>query len=248
MLPDGRTRTNRFARGAGHAPKNVSKDGQAHIDQMEGRLLDAWFSGEPELPTGPRIVISDGKPPPRWGQAVASWRAVEPGLHLDLANGRLRQGGLPVVQCSLEHLPIEDACMGLVLVSQAAGFLSHQGLDEICRIVRPGGTVLVSAVNRHGLGGLGRGSKNTTSKPVGVAALSLRKQLESREMQVTALQGAGFVRSASPRDMSRGLARLLTPLADFLLVEARKAEPPVSRLVPSKPLRAVGAPSALAGR
>lgn len=236
MLPDG------------HAPVNVKADRQAHIVQMENRLLGGWFSADPVLPAGPRMVICEAEPPAAWERAVESWRLIGPALQLDLADSKLRQGGLPVVRCNLAQLPIEDACMSLVLVSRAAGALTETVLDEVCRIIRPGGTVLFSELNRFGPGGLGRAGKNAKPKPVGVAALSLRKQLESREMQVTALQGAGFVRSASPRDMSRGLARLLTPLADLLLVEARKAEPPVSRLVPNKPLRAVGAPSALAGR
>lgn len=236
MLPDG------------HAPVNVKADRQAHIVQMENRLLGGWFAADPVLPTGPRMVICESEPPAAWKRAVESWRLIGPALQLDLAHGKLRQGGLPVVRCNLPQLPIEDACMSLVLVSRTAGELTETVLDEVCRIIRPGGIVLVSALNRFGPGGLGLGGKNTKPKPVGVAALSLRKQLESREMQVIAQQGAGFLGSATPRDMTRGLARLLTPLADFLLVEARKAEPPVSRLVPNKPLRAVGAPSALAGR
>lgn len=209
------------------------------------------------------MVIFAEAPPDHGVGVLETNSGLQPILEMDAAGSWLRQRGLPVARCAIESLPLENECLGVVLVSQAAWVASGDWLEELCRVLKPGGTLLVSGVNRFGLGGLGRGARvapavkepaarglsnaaNNSSRAT-LSALALRKQLENQDMRVTGLFGAGFLRGPSPRDMSVGLARLLAPLADVLLLEARKAEPPSSRLVLDSRMRAVGAPSALAG-
>ena len=67
-------------------------------------------------------------------------------------------------------------------------------------------------------------------------------------MRVLIMHAAGFLCSARPANMSRGIARVLTPLADLLLIVAKPVEPRIMNPVAKTKLRAVTAPSALAGR
>jgi hypothetical protein len=76
----------------------------------------------------------------------------------------------------------------------------------------------------------------------------LRDRLEKLDMKVHRLLAAGFGRAEWPRQMNQGLSRTLIPLADHFLIVAGPAEAEIINPLPKRSLRAVGSPSAVAGR
>jgi demethylmenaquinone methyltransferase/2-methoxy-6-polyprenyl-1,4-benzoquinol methylase len=71
-----------------------------------------------------------------------------------LAHGRdrLLDGGLdlPVAQCDAEHLPFPDAAFDLVTVAFGLRNMTHKdgALKEMCRVLKPGGRLLVLEFSR----------------------------------------------------------------------------------------------------
>jgi hypothetical protein len=67
-------------------------------------------------------------------------------------------------------------------------------------------------------------------------------------MEIFSLIAAGFLGGERPRQMIRGPARILIPLADLFLLIARPVAPRIMNPLSESKVRAVGVPSAMVGR
>ena len=149
-----------------------------------------------------------------------------------------------VVTCTAASLPIQDASLGFVVLSHLIASGHEDLLSESCRVLQPGGHLFILGFNRLG-------AMNLLGRSQGVPAirpLELRRHLESLQMEFLGLHAAGFLTRSQPGQMDRGLSRILLPLADVFLLVARRLDPEIINPVFNTRLRAVGTPTALAGR
>ena len=210
------------------------------------RVLAHWQSSK-RLPMaeGPNLLIFN----PRAPQPAYHWLPEFGGsMGLDLKAGgqsaHLQWDGVSVAQtCSLE-LPLQSASLGNVILSHVVGSGHEPELREACRVLRPGGNLFMMGLNRIGFRYLLDGSGDTLP---GLRPLAVKGHLEQFDMSVEMMLAAGFLRQDWPRQMNRGAARLFIPLADLLLIVARKIEPQILTPLTASRLRAVGASSAIAG-
>ncbi len=157
----------------------------------------------------------------------------------------LKWEDLVVATASSQSLPLQDGSAGLVLLNHVVADGREPELEAGCRLLQPGGRLLILGLNRLGFRYLHSRSKRDFP---GMRPLAIRARLESLDMRILVMHAAGFFCSERPQSMNSGLWRILIPLADQLLIVAKPAEPRIMNPVSTTKLRAVASPSALAGR
>ncbi len=214
--------------------------------ELESRVCSEWErSAENPPPVAPSLVIHHKEAPPPDFELSGGYNE---GLALLLRSGvgeaRLRWGEVTVgLTCSGE-LPIQSASLGAVFLSHVVGQGTEPELAEACRVLQPGGMLLIMGLNRYGARYL---SERKKKQMPGIRPLAVRERLENYDMNVQRVLAAGFLKSQYPKRMNSGLARVLIPFADLLLIVARKYEPRLFTPVTRREMRAARAHSALAG-
>lgn len=228
-------------------PSPAPKDGdQGALQRLDERLLSDWHAAYGRRQAdGPTLLLFNPEAPaPDSGVS----RDDKPRLDLRLADGHGAQlaywNRRAVIETDSRMLPFQNAAMGAVLLCHVLRRDEDALLAEACRILQPDGSLLVLGLNRFGLRYLGGGS--TASLP-GISPLAVRDQLEALDMEVVTMFATGFLGRDKPRQMHRGAARVLAPLADVFLVLAKPVEPEIMNPIAPSRVRAVGVPSALAG-
>lgn len=175
-----------------------------------------------EHPGQPQLAIRQGP-----GAASLSWRELDVG------------------HAHSSALPLQSSSLSLVLLNHVIADGEEPELQEACRVLQPGGRLFILGLNRYGLRYVRRRTRGALP---GLRPLSVRARLEALDMRVLVMHAAGFLCGARPAIVSRGFTRVLTPLADLFLIVAKPVEPRIMNPVSKSKLRAVAAPSALAGR
>lgn len=215
------------------------------LGTLGDRLLGDWAQGSGQhLMNGPRLLIYNrAAPAPDLG--LLGERGT---VSLRLAasdSGELERGGNAVARVCSQALPLQSDSFGVIVLCHVVTRGDEPELAEASRLLHPAGRLFILGLNRTGL----RYWKTRTSTGLpGLRPLALRARLEDLEMTVLALHATGCLESGRPRQMNAGLSRLLLPVADVLMIVAKPAEPRIMNPLAESRLRAVGAPSALAGR
>lgn len=226
----------------------VDESRDESLQRLGQQLFTEWAEGiESRVPEGPRLVLFNPAAPvpeidPRPGTRPKAELHIA-GVETDTA---LVQDSVAVARANSALLPLQTASLGAVLLVHLVADGKEEVLEEACRTVRPGGFVLILGLNRLGLRHL---TDRSGRRLPAMSPLAVRARLEKLEMKVISTLAAGFLRGDRPGDLNRGPARILIPLADLLLIVARPVTPKIMTPLPEeKKMRAVGAPSALAGR
>lgn len=215
------------------------------LESLGAHLLQEWAeSSGSRLASAPSLVIfSPAAPGPDLQSLVQSRGA--PALRLASTDGAdLEWGAISVARTSSRALPLQTAMFGAVMLCHVLARGDEPELAEACRLLQPGGRLFIVGLNRSGLRYWRM--RSSTGLP-GMSPLALRARLEALDMQVLRLHAAGFLQSLWPRRMNRGPARLLVPFADMCMIVAKPVDPTIMNPLAKSKLRAVGAPSALAG-
>ena len=146
------------------------------------------------------------------------------GLELDqtvVAHARAMYDDVEFVEADLHDLPLEDDVVDLAVSFQVIEHLHHvpSFLEELCRVVRPGGAVLISTPNRLTF----TPDRDAPLNPFHVREFSadeLRAELERAGLHVSALLGVHHGRAL--RTFERALRR---PLPDVLATGPPEAWP-----------------------
>lgn len=149
-------------------------------------------------------------------------------LECSRSPAELRWGRLAVARSCSRDLPFHDASMTTVLLYHVVAAGDEPELEEACRVLQPGGRLLILGLNRLGW----RYLRQRGSGPLpGIRPLRLRERLEMLDFSVDGLHAAGFLSREWPRQANSVSARLLAPILDCFLItathsDARAADPP----------------------
>lgn len=218
----------------------------AALKELGERLLAEWAQSSNEhLDNGPSLLIFNRAAP---GLELETLGKRGGTVSLRLASSE--RGALEWQEAAVAHacshaLPLQTASFSIVVLCHVVASGGEPELAEACRLLHPAGRLFVLGLNRAGL----RYWKTRASANLpGMRPLAVRARLEDLDMNVLGLCGTGFLQSRRPRQMNKGLARLLLPVADLLMIVAKRVEPRIMNPLTKSRLRAVGAPSALAGQ
>jgi SAM-dependent methyltransferase len=199
----------------------------------------------PDFRQGPGLLLHNPLAPcPKPETFALGANALELVMDADPEDALIRCRNMPVARASRRSLPLQSDCFGLVILSHLIGIGDESELEEACRILRADGFLLILGLNRYGLRRL---TGRSEEKLPGMRALAIRQQLEQLDMEIFSLIAAGFLGGERPRQMIRGPARILIPLADLFLLIARPVAPRIMNPLSESKVRAVGVPSAMVG-
>lgn len=220
--------------------------------KLGNHLLGEWTRSKfARTPMAPGLIIGNASVPLPDREILAG-AVKEPLLHIETASPEkcseseacLHWGEIPVVRTSASLLPIQSSELGLVLLWHVLSDGGGRQLEEACRALEPGGVLLVAGLNRnsfrYAFEGAGRGIP-------GLRPLAVREKIDRLGMNMETLLAAGFFGRSGPRNMNTGFARILIPVADMLMIVARKKEPRLATPIKRSQLRTVSAPAALGG-
>ena len=216
------------------------------LDLLEKRVCGEWErSIDNHPPVAPSLVIfNQAVPPPDFELSGGYNEGMALSLKSGLEEVRLLWGETTVGFTSSADLPIQSSSLGAVFLSHIVADGSEPELEEACRVLQPGGMLLIMGLNRYGVRYL---KDRTKSGLPGIRPLLVRERLEQNEMSVKRMLAAGFFNSARPGRMNTGPGRALVPVSDLLLIIARKYEPRLFTPVSRRQLHTARAHSALAG-
>jgi SAM-dependent methyltransferase len=142
------------------------------------------------------------------------------GLAVCLSQGRLQPlvGAAALLHCSSADLPFQGQVFQTVILYLVVGDGSEQELGEACRVLAPGGRLLVVGLNHSGWAG--RVTYRHRQLPA-MRVARLRKRLRQQGLVVERLVGAGLLGRDKPRMEWRRLSALILPFADLLVLCAR---------------------------
>jgi hypothetical protein len=166
------------------------------------------------------------------------------GLSLGLLAGSAQQpaGDGPRLLCDSAELPFVDSVFRGVTLYHVIGEGGEAELAEACRVLAPGGDLLVVGLNHCGWAGFDSGVC------AGVPRLhSARVQYRLRElgMIVEARLGAGLFGRERPAVLEHGWQRLAVAVADVVLLRARHLHRPAAARPNLKEIPAGLAPTAI---
>lgn len=197
------------------------------------------------LSDGPCLTVSRrGSITPGLEKLLERCGGLDLRMATDAATPTLCWGELPAARTSKEAMPLQSESIAAVVLCHVVARGEEGILREACKTLQPNGRLFILGLNRWGARYLA--GKSNHGLP-GISPLAVRKQLEGLDMEVSGLFAAGFWRGEKPGRMNRGLARILVPLADLFLIVAHPKEPRIMNPISKTKLRAMGAPSALAG-
>lgn len=216
------------------------------LKDQENRVYKEWKrSGENRTPGGPRLMLfNPAVVEPEFSTFSEYGGELVLRMESTGESSRLCWGEIPVVRAHSHELPLQTESHGLVLLSHVVSNGTEPELDEACRVLQPGGVLLIMGLNHIGF----RFFRERSGRDVpGLRPLMVRERLERLDMNVRILLAAGFMNRQWPDNINSGAARILVPVADLLMIVARKNEPRLASPFKRTQLRTVSAPSALAG-
>ena len=133
-----------------------------------------------------------------------------------------------VLDCASGELPFQDAVFNAVILYMCMADGSENELGEACRVLIPGGELVVLGPNRMSWSGI----KTLRRAPVPAMNMTrLRRALDARDMVVKSVRGMGLLGRSGPVLDGNLLSGLALPFADVVLLSARhRGRPQLSRL------------------
>jgi hypothetical protein len=125
------------------------------------------------------------------------------------------------LQCDSAQLPIQHAVFHTVLLFLATGTGEEPELAEACRVLAPGGELLVVGINSRSWSGL---TARRKAVPPGMSVDRLKHRLDNLGMVVDHVAGAGLLGLSRPGMHSNRLSLVLLPFADVILLRARHCD------------------------
>lgn len=140
---------------------------------------------------------------------------VREAVGVDLSSGMLRaahERGLQVVQASVTHVPFADATFDVVCSFKVLAHVEPivPALEELCRVLRPGGHLVLEFYNRRSLRYLAKAVRSGLGRPGAIS------QQTSEDAVFTRYDSLSQIRRYLPRGLQiesvRGI-RVLTPVS-----------------------------------
>jgi hypothetical protein len=159
-------------------------------------------------------------------------------VHLSQGVGTERYSGL---HCRSEELPFMEACFKQVALWHVIAAGEEAELAEACRVLAPGGELLLVGLNSSGL--RARRDKEAKDLPR-LQRHALELLLPQLGMEVVAVSGAGLLGVPSRAFQRNGLGTLLLLMADLVVIRAQAVNPPSVSPLRLKQFQAGVAPTA----
>lgn len=169
------------------------------------------------------------------------------GLSLGLIAGNAQSAGAqaPRLHCDSTELPFLDGAFRSVTLYHIIGEGSEAELAEACRVLAPGGDLLVIGLNHCGWAGFDSGVWAGVPR---LRSAQVYRRLGDLGMVVEARLGAGLFGRERPAVLEHGWRRLALPVADIVLMRARHVHRPTASRPKMKEVPAGLAPTALASQ
>jgi hypothetical protein len=149
------------------------------------------------------------------------------------------QSGL---ECVSHALPFQDEVFHKVVLYHVTEHGDEPELAEACRVLVPGGDMLLVGLNRTSWGKL----KTYRTSQVSVMSPALvQTALEDHDMQIIDKRGLGLLGQTKPGMGRHKLSTLVLPFADLVLLQARHREKPAATRMLLKKLPAGAMPASL---
>jgi hypothetical protein len=162
------------------------------------------------------------------------------GLAICVFQGQLRSAerAETLLDCNSAALPFQDAAFRRVILFLITRNGTERELEEACRVLAPGGELLVLGLNRSSWSGLHRYRGGPVPR---MNVASVRNSLQAHGMDLNHVLGAGLLGWARPVMEWKRLSGIALPLADLVVLRARHRDrPAVTRLQMKKfPARAL---------
>jgi len=140
-------------------------------------------------------------------------------LHLSLGRGTERYSGL---QLSSDELPFVDATFRQVALWHVIATGKEAELEEACRVLQPGGELLVLGLNQMAVGA--RFDRTAIELPR-LHRQSLDERLSELDMEVTGAWGSGLAGIGSTIFRQDGWSGILLPFADQVVLRVEHVHP-----------------------
>lgn len=150
-----------------------------------------------------------------------------------------------LVRCASGELPFVDEAFRSVILYHVIENGDEAELEEACRVLVPGGDLLIIGVNRTSWVGIDGRAWPELPRLHGVR-VSMR--LRALGMRVEERQGAGLLGRARPAVIGRRWQGLVLPVADVVLLRARHRNQPLAQSPKLKDVPAGLAPTTLTVR
>jgi SAM-dependent methyltransferase len=136
-------------------------------------------------------------------------------MHLVILRGDRMRADSALV-CSLDALPFETGAFDVVIYCHSISDGHEAELEEGCRVLRPGGQLLVT-----GCGGLG-GARSVRWRSPALRAGRLCRALNRREFRIEQCMGLGL--RGRPLTLQAGWQRPLLVFCERVLIRARRRD------------------------
>jgi SAM-dependent methyltransferase len=127
------------------------------------------------------------------------------------------------IRCESGQLPFQDKVFQTVVLHHIVSDGSEPELEEAVRVLARDGVLILLGLNR--MGWRYRAQERAGRLP-GMSPLKVKGRLESLQMTMQGFAGAGLAGMKRPVWMNSGFASLGAPLADIVLLQARRANNP----------------------
>lgn len=127
------------------------------------------------------------------------------------------------LHCESTQLPFQDSVFKMVVLHHVIGNGDEPELAECIRVLARDGVLILLGLNR--LGWRYRTQGRIRRLP-GLAPLSVKARLEKQGMTMQGFAGAGLCGMRRPAWMYKGLSSIGAPVADLVILQARRADSP----------------------
>lgn len=169
------------------------------------------------------------------------------GLSLTLRAGadRAAPAAWPGVHCATGELPFIDGAFRCVTLYHVIASGDEAELREACRVLAPGGDLIIVGLNHCGWTGFDSGAWAEVPR---LRPARVRRKLRELDMVLAGHLGAGLLGRSRPGVMEQAWQRPIVSVADVVLLHARHVNRPFMTLSRLKSAPAGLAPTAIAGR
>jgi SAM-dependent methyltransferase len=193
---------------SGNTATNIP--GETRLQRLSSALLASMNSARPRGRTlelkHPSLEIPEtGSPAPALTISITVGKSGSPG-HL---------------ACRSESLPFQHDSFDHVLLHHVFSDGVEPELEEACRVLRPGGHLLIMGLNRWGL--RYQAGHRFDDIP-GLRVLRLCRALRERKFLLETCAGSGLAGLPWPGPWRQGWQGMPLPLADLVLIVARRNE------------------------
>ena len=146
------------------------------------------------------------------------------------------------LECVSSALPFQDGVFQKVILYLVVVDGAESELDEACRVLAPGGELLVLGLNRGSWSGMWRYRKGPVPR---MRIADVKNSLRVHDMEIDHVLGAGLLGRAKPLMDWKRLSGIALPLADLVVLRARHRDRPAATRLRMKRFPARAVPTAI---